>query len=366
MSWVHYLVLAAVAVVTTLVLTPIVRRTAIAFGVVDKPGGRRIHTKPIPRLGGVALYLGFMITIAFQFVGERFYDWSPVLAVGDGQLLGVLVGITAVFILGVIDDVSEMSALWKFLGQIAAAAFVAFMGVRLDFVGNPFGGGVIDIGMLSWPVTIIWIVAFTNVINLIDGMDGLAAGVTAIAALAFLVLANLTNQLIAATMAAALVGVCIGFLRYNFNPASIFMGDSGSMFLGFTLAAISLVGVLKSAVAITLVLPLLIIGVPVFDTGSAIIRRWRHQKPIHIADKGHIHHRLLSHGFSQRQTVLVIYAWSALLAVGAYAMRLVPSLVKWGVFAVMLGLSAVMAYWMGLFEPTPEERDEDAATAGDG
>ena len=364
MSWLHYFALTAVAVALTLALTPIVRRLAIRFGIVDKPGGRRIHTEPIPRLGGVALYLGFMSTMAFQFAGERFLHWSPVLALGDRQLLGVLIGITAVFILGVADDISEIPALWKFLGQIAAAAFVAFMGVRLDFVGNPFGGGVIDIGVLSWPVTIIWIVAFTNVINLIDGMDGLAAGVTAIAGLAFLVLANLTNQLIAATMAAALVGVCIGFLRYNFNPASIFMGDSGSMFLGFTLAAISLVGVLKSAVAITLVLPLLIIGVPVFDTGSAIVRRWRHQKPIHIADKGHIHHRLLSHGFSQRQAVLIIYAWSALLAVGAYAMRFVPSLVKVGVFVVMAALSALMAYWMGLFEPTPEEREEDAVGNG--
>jgi len=123
-----------------------------------------------------------------------------------------------------------------------------------------------------------------------------------------------------------------------------------------------LVGVLKSAVAITLVLPLLIIGVPVFDTGSAIVRRWRHQKPIHIADKGHIHHRLLSHGFSQKQAVLIIYAWSALLAVGAYAMRFVPSLVKIGVFVVMLALSALMAYWMGLFELTPEEREQDRAT----
>jgi UDP-GlcNAc:undecaprenyl-phosphate GlcNAc-1-phosphate transferase len=307
-----------------------------------------------------------MLTMAFQFVGESYFHWSPVLAIGDGQLAGVLIGITFVFVLGVVDDVRELSAGVKFGGQILAAAFVVYMGVRIDFVGTPFGGGVIDIGWMSWPITMIWIVAFTNVINLIDGMDGLAAGVTAIAAISFLVLANLTNQLIAATMAAVLVGVCIGFLRYNFNPASIFMGDSGSMFLGFTLAAISCVGVLKSAVAITLVLPLLIIGVPVFDTGSAIIRRWRHQKPIHVADKGHIHHRLLSHGFSQRQTVLIIYAWSALLAVGAYAMRFVPSLVKWGVFVVMLALSALMAYWMGLFEPTPDELDEDARAAGAG
>jgi UDP-GlcNAc:undecaprenyl-phosphate GlcNAc-1-phosphate transferase len=199
-----------------------------------------------------------------------------------------------------------------------------------------------------------------------DGLDGLAAGVTAIAATAFLVLANLTNQLAAAAMAAALAGSCVGFLRYNFNPASIFMGDSGSMFLGFTLATIALVGVLKSAAAITLVLPLLIIGVPLFDTMSAIVRRVRHQQPMHLADKGHIHHRLLSHGFSQRQAVLVIYAWSALLAIGGYSMRFVPSLVKVGVFIVLAALSALMAYWLGLLEPASlaSESDGGEGTSG--
>ena len=183
----------------------------------------------------------------------------------------------------------------------------------MEFVGNPFGGGLFQLGLLSYPVTALWIVGFANVFNLIDGLDGLAAGVAAIAAASFLLLAIDMNQFVAAVLAAALIGACVGFLRYNFNPASIIMGDSGALFIGFALGCMSLLGVMKSAAAITLVAPLLVIGVPVFDTASAIIRRWRSGRPIQEADNGHIHHRLLHRGFSQRQTVLTIYAWSAAL-----------------------------------------------------
>jgi UDP-GlcNAc:undecaprenyl-phosphate GlcNAc-1-phosphate transferase len=355
----HYLGLAAAAAVVTLVLTPLVRFVSVKMGLVDEPGGRKVHTKPIPRLGGVAIYLGFMAAVATQLVGERFFGFNGNMIASDGQLVGVLLGVTTVFIVGVADDIWELEARWKLLGQVAAACIVIAMGLRVDFVGNPLGGGLIDLGIWSYPVTLLYIVGFTNVINLIDGLDGLAAGVTAIAAIAFLVLATLTNQLPAAAMAAALAGACVAFLRYNFYPASIFMGDSGSMFLGFTLATISLVGVLKSAAAITLVLPLLIIGVPLFDTLSAIVRRVRHQQPMHLADKGHIHHRLLSRGFSQRQAVLVIYAWSALLAVGGYSMRLVPTVIKVGVFVVLAALSALMAYWLGLLGPASGAGDPD-------
>ncbi len=185
------------------------------------------------------------------------------------------------------------------------------------------------LGLLSIPITLIYIAGFTNVINLIDGLDGLAAGVSAIAGGTFLVLALQGNHLEAAALAAALIGACLGFLRYNFNPASIFMGDSGALFLGFALATISLMGVMKTVAAIALAVPLLIIGVPVFDTASAIVRRVRHNRPIQEADKGHIHHRLLGRGFDQRQTVLIIYAWSGALAIGAMAMRWSPSVIKY-------------------------------------
>jgi UDP-GlcNAc:undecaprenyl-phosphate GlcNAc-1-phosphate transferase len=197
------------------------------------------------------------------------------------------------------------------------------------------------------------------VINLIDGIDGLAAGVSAIAAGSFLLLAVQSNQGAAAVLATALIGVCLAFLRYNFNPASIIMGDSGAMFLGFSLATIALLGVMKSAAAITLAVPLLIIGVPVFDTASAIIRRARHGRPIQEADRGHIHHRLLGRGFNQRQTVLIIYVWSIALAFGGYAVRWAPSALRYGVFIVMAILSGFMASWLGLFEAAHIHQDGD-------
>ncbi len=360
----QYVIVAGVAALVTLLATPVVRRIARHYGLVDKPGGRKVHTTPIPRVGGIAMFAGVMSAVGVEWAGEKWLGWTPYLQSADGPLIGALIGMTLIFALGVLDDIVELDAKWKFLGQVIAAMIVAAAGLRVDFVGNPFGGGLIDLGLIAWPVTIVWIVGFTNVINLADGLDGLAAGITAIAAGTFLVLANLNNTVVAAILAAALIGACLGFLRYNFNPASIFMGDSGSMFLGFTLACISLVGVLKSAAAITLVLPLLIIGVPVFDTATAILRRMRHQMPISGADKGHIHHRLLMRGFNQRQTVLIIYAWSISLAVGGYAMRFVPTLVKVGVFLVLAALSGLMAYWLGLLDAAhvaPEAESKDAS-----
>ena len=220
-----------------------------------------------------------------------------------------------------------------------------------------------QLGLLSYPVTALWIVGFANVFNLIDGLDGLAAGVAAIAATNFLLLGVEMNQIVSAVLAAALIGACVGFLRYNFNPASIIMGDSGALFIGFALACMSLQGVMKSAAAITLVVPLLVIGVPVFDTASAIIRRGRYGRPIQEADNGHIHHRLLHRGFNQRQTVLIIYAWSGALAAGAYAVRRVPITARIAVFLLMAVLSGVMASWLGLLEQARVHGDgEDGPT----
>jgi UDP-GlcNAc:undecaprenyl-phosphate GlcNAc-1-phosphate transferase len=346
----HYLVLIVVAAVVTLVLTPLVKIMSVKLGVIDQPGGRKVHVRPVARLGGVAMFCGFGAALVAQWVGETWFNWGGNVLSGGLPLWGAIAGIVTIFVVGVIDDIITMRPSVKLLGQIVAAIIVMACGLRIEFVGNPITGGLVDIGMLSWPVTLLWIVGFTNVINLIDGLDGLAAGVAAIAAMTFLVIANDANFFVAATFAAAIVGCTIGFLRYNFNPASIFMGDSGSMFLGFTLGVISMAGVMKSVAAITLVVPLLVIGVPVFDTASAIIRRARHGQPIQEADKGHIHHRLLGRGFNQRQTVLIIYMWSGLLALGGYAMRFVPFILKIGVFVVLGILSAFMAYWLGLFE----------------
>ncbi|HEY3317445.1 MAG TPA: MraY family glycosyltransferase [Coriobacteriia bacterium] len=350
MGWKHYLFLLAVAAAVTLALTPLVRSWSLRRGILDHGGGRKVHTGAISRLGGLAMFAGFAAAFVVEYVGERYVGWGGGMLRADGQLVGVLLGLLVIFAVGVVDDVFTLSPGVKFGGQLLAAFIVIAMGLKVEFLGNPLGGGLVDIGFLSYPITLLWILGFTNVINLIDGLDGLAAGVTAIAVTSFLVLAVQGNQLVAATLAAVLIGCCLGFLRYNFNPASIIMGDSGALFLGFALACISLLGVMKSVVAITLVVPLLVIGVPIFDTASAIIRRARHGQPIQEADRGHIHHRLLDRGFNQRQTVVIIYVWSIGLAVGGYAMRYVPGFIKLGAFVVLGVLSALMASWLGLFE----------------
>lgn len=353
MSLRHYLFLILVAALVTLIVTPIVRRLSLHFGLVDRPSGRKVHTKPVSRLGGVALFAGVMAGVAVQVAGERFWGWGgDFLDAANGPIsqTGVFFGITLMFVVGLIDDLFDLRPVAKLGGQIVAATVVASSGLTIDFVGNPFSGGLILLGLLAVPVTVIYLVGFANVINLIDGLDGLAAGVSAIAATSLIVLAAQANHLTAAALAAAVIGACIGFLRYNFNPASIFMGDSGAMFLGFTLATISLLGVMKTTAAIALAVPLIIIGVPIFDTASAIVRRLRHNRPIQEADKGHIHHRLLGRGFDQRQTVLIIYLWSSALALGAYAIRYAPGIVKLGALLVLFAITASMAYWLGLYE----------------
>lgn len=361
MSGRHYLFVLVVSGVVTLLLTPLVRSLSLRFGLVDQPGGRKVHTQAISRLGGIAMFLGFGAAVLVEWAGERYFGWGGTLAAGGRPVLGVLAGLLVIFVVGVIDDILTLSPGFKLAGQLVAASIVIAAGLRIDFVGDPFGGGLVALGLLGIPVTLVYVVGFTNVINLIDGLDGLAAGVSAIAAMSFLVLAAQTNRLDAAAIAAALIGACLGFLRYNFHPASIFMGDSGAMFLGFALASISLLGVMKSVAAITLVVPLLIIGVPIFDTASAIIRRIRHKRPIQEADKGHIHHRLLGRGFDQRQTVVIIYVWSAALAVGGYAMRYAPTVIKIASFLILAVLSGVMAYWLGLFEAAHHHAEESGS-----
>lgn len=355
MSVAQYAVIVAVALGVTLAVTPLVRLVGIRLGIVAHPGGRHVHSGVVPRIGGVAMFTGFAAAVAVEYLGERFWGWQGMMMRQGRPLLGALLGISVMFGVGIIDDVIELKPGQKFLGQLAAAGVVIAFGVRINFISNPFGGGIILLGVLAVPITLFWIVGFANVINLIDGLDGLAAGVSGIAALSFLLLAQQTNVLVAGALSAALLGACAGFLRYNFHPASIFMGDSGALFLGFTLACISLLGVMKSVATITLAVPLLIIGVPIFDTFSAIIRRRMRGQPIQAADRGHIHHRLLGRGFNQRQTVLIIYAWSIGLAFGGYAMRWAPPVWRILTLVVLASMSGLMAYWLGLFEAAHHE-----------
>lgn len=290
------------------ILIPWVVRLAYRIGKVDSPDERKVHTVPIPRLGGVALFAGFLVGMGLLELlvpGQLFS--------AEGPMRGVLVGGGLMFLVGIIDDLRPLNAKLKFGLQIVAALAAYHFGVRIDFVSNPWGGLVLLPGYVPLFLTVFWLVGISNTINLIDGLDGLAGGVSLISALTIGVIAFQTNQPIAGLLALALAGSTIGFLRYNFNPAKIFMGDGGALFLGFTLAAISVMGVLKLIAALAFAVPLLILGVPIFDTSFAILRRLWNRKPIFSPDRGHLHHRLLDAGLDQRRAVLVIYGISLIL-----------------------------------------------------
>lgn len=353
MSPLHYLALLFVAVFVTRVSMPLVIDVAWRLNLVDMPGGRKVHDHPVPRAGGIAMFLGISVAAGLQMAGEAFWGWEGMFITDgsfDREVVGILVGALIMFAVGLVDDFRNLSPLAKFAGQMLAATVVVWSGTLIEFVGNPFGGGLLYLGTLSLPVTFVYILGFTNVINLIDGLDGLAGGISTIAAASMFLVAAQLNRLDAAVLAIVLIGACAAFLRFNFHPASVFMGDSGSLVLGYLLAVISLLGVMRSTATIALLVPLIIIGVPILDTASAIVRRLRGNRPIQEADRGHIHHRLLSRGFNQRQTVLIVWAWSAALAAGGYVVSGVPSGLKMATFAVLIVLSVLLAYWLGIWE----------------
>ncbi|MBB5335066.1 glycosyltransferase family 4 protein [Pectinatus brassicae] len=302
-----------IALVIVLAIMPMVIKFAIKTGAIDAPDKRKVHHKPIPRIGGLGIYAGFVITIAILTFS------TDLLSGHENDLLGLLLGGSFIVLVGIIDDYTNLPAKVKLLGQIAAACILVSFDVRIDFITNPFGNWIF-LEYLSVPVTIFWIVGLTNTINLIDGLDGLAAGVSTIAGITLLLVAYQQQDAFIVTITAAIVGSALGFLRYNFNPARIFMGDTGSMFLGFILAGISIIGVVKSATTIALIVPILTLGLPILDTTFAIVRRYRGGIPIFKPDKGHLHHRLLDLGFTQRQAVLLMYVFSSFLGLSAIAL----------------------------------------------
>ncbi|MBR0102213.1 MAG: undecaprenyl/decaprenyl-phosphate alpha-N-acetylglucosaminyl 1-phosphate transferase [Selenomonadaceae bacterium] len=307
----------AVALVVALVVTPLVILLANKTGAMDAPDARKVHKKPIPRIGGLAIYAGFMAAIIF--VAARFgFDAESI-----KETVGLTLSGSLIVAVGLIDDYKNLPAKVKLLGQIiAAAVLVLIFDVRIDFVTDPFG----DYIYLEWfalPATMFWLVGLTNTVNLIDGLDGLAAGVAAIASFTILLIALEQNFILVAIMTAALAGAAVGFLKYNFHPAQIFMGDTGSMFLGFMLAGISVTGAVKSVATIALIVPIFALGLPILDTTFAIVRRVRGGVPIFKPDKGHLHHRLLGVGFTQCQAVLLMYVISALFGLSAIALTAV-------------------------------------------
>ena len=343
MDWLEYGVLFAVAAVVTIALTPLARKLAIKLDAIDYPSARRVNMLPIPRMGGVAIFGGILAALAVAGFGVYAFGWVDPFIDYNGievNYWGVLLGTVLIFLVGAVDDVVDLNPKAKMLGQIVAACVVAGSGLLFSNIHNPFGEGYIEFGWVAYPLTVFYLVAFANVINLIDGLDGLAAGITGISAITILLFAVLTGRFDAALFSVILVGVCAGFLKSNFFPASIFMGDSGALLLGFSLGVISLFAVARSALFVSLLVPILAAGVPILDTFFAIVRRKREHRPIDEADKGHIHHRLMRAGFSQRATVLIMWAWTALLAACGVIITWADNLVRIPIFLIACAVTA--------------------------
>ena len=328
------------AVLISLLMTPVAKKIAEKVGAIDIPkDNRRVHKKPIPLLGGLAIYAA---TIICMFI------FLPM----DRTFTSIVIGGTIIMISGVIDDIKDLSPKMKLIFQLCAAVVLVLGDVKVDFITNPFskGANLFYLKAFSIPITIFWVVGITNTVNLIDGLDGLAAGVTMIASTSLFFVAmkfGYTNIMIISVIIA---GACLGFLPYNFNPAKIFMGDTGALFLGFMLAAISIEGVMKSVATIAVVVPIIILGLPIFDTTFAIFRRLLNGRPIMEADKGHLHHRLLQKGFSQKQTVLILYLISAAFGLTAVLISKVNSSQAVIISGIVIIVTIILASRMGLMD----------------
>jgi UDP-GlcNAc:undecaprenyl-phosphate GlcNAc-1-phosphate transferase len=338
----------ALALLVAGMLTPLVRWFALRRGVVAQPRSRDIHQLAVPRLGGVAIAAAcFAPLLALMFidsvVADKFKE-HPRLA------LGLLLGGAALGGLGVLDDTRGVNARTKLSAQVIVAVFAYAVGFRIEAVFVP-GFGIWQMGVFALPATVLWIVGIINAVNLIDGLDGLAAGVIFFAALTNFVVALVAHQIFVALVMSAIMGAMVGFLFYNFNPARIFMGDSGSYFLGYLLATASLTGSLqKASTAVSLLVPMVALGVPIFDTLFSIVRRTLERRPVFSADRGHVHHRLLDMGLTHRRAVMLLYGVSILLTVSAIAIALGR---RWEIGIALLCASVVLTgliRFVGYFE----------------
>jgi UDP-GlcNAc:undecaprenyl-phosphate GlcNAc-1-phosphate transferase len=302
---------AAIALAIVVMLTPAVGGMARLLGVVDQPEGRRLQRRPIPRLGGLAIFLGIVVP------SLAFLDLS-------GEMRGILLGAAVACVVGAIDDFRGLGPAPKLAGQVLAAAIPTAFGVWVDHFTFPFLGAVDLPAEVGVALTVFWIVAVMNMVNLLDGMDGLAAGVCAISGSTFAVIALSLGKVDAAVLSAIVAGACVGFLRHNFFPARIFMGDSGALVLGFTLATVSVAGLLKTASTVVLFLPLVVLAVPIIDTSFVVARRLKHRENPFAPDQAHLHFRFLRRGYSQRRAALLMWLWTGTLAATALATRFIP------------------------------------------
>lgn len=307
-----------ISAVFSLLLTPLVIKVSYLIGAVDKPNYRKVHKKPVSVLGGVVILCAFLVGM---WIGQ------PV----EKEIVPIVIGAILIQLLGLVDDFVDLPAIVKLIGQICIASIVVYHGVTLDLITLPFGI-VIQFGIFSIPMTILWIVAVTNAINLIDGLDGLATGVSGIALATIGFIAIIQQNIFIMMLCSVLIGALLGFLRYNFYPARIFLGDNGALLLGFIIGVLSLLG-FKNITLISLFFPIIILAVPFIDMSFAMIRRYRQGKPIMQADKSHLHHKLLELGYTHPQTVLLIYSIAALFSVASIVLYLSS---VWGAIIIVI------------------------------
>jgi len=327
-----------VAFVVSLILTPMARWLGVRLKAFDVPSGRKVHTRPIPRTGGLAIFASVILTnIIFSFV----YPEERFLFTTHPQWSILAFGFYFIFALGFFDDFKRLGPKVKFLGQILAASMAFYAGVRIETI---FGINIqgVFFNLLSWAITVFWFLLIINAINLIDGLDGLAAGVVFISAIVLVIVGELHGYSFTVYKLIILAGVVLGFLRYNFNPASIFMGDGGSYFLGYAIAALSIMASAKSTLGISILIPLVVLGVPVFDTLIAPLRRFFSGKKLFLPDKLHIHHLLLRKGFTQKKVVLIIYSITVALCALALIMIFFRNNIATGVIVTLMALLALI------------------------
>lgn len=345
------------ALLLAVLFTPVAIKIAPKIGAMDIPkDDRRVHTKAMPRFGGMAIFIAVsvMLIVLASVLHEKRLYW-------------ILIGGVVIYALGVVDDLKTLPAKLKFIVQLLVAVGMYFSGLKITFIAKIFGSGHMEFGaLICFVVTVLWIAGITNTVNLVDGLDGLAAGTSAIASLSIAYVAYTHGMYAVAASMLALAGATIGFLPYNFYPAKIFMGDGGSLYLGFMLATISIIGPIKGATIVAVIVPVLVLGFPIFDTFFAILRRLVNKKPIMSPDKGHLHHRLMRLGYGQRRATLTLYCVSGIMGVAAITLsnnQWLETIALFGIVFVMIYIFLTdpnhLAPKLKNDENTPEQKSEE-------
>ncbi|MDR0501328.1 MAG: undecaprenyl/decaprenyl-phosphate alpha-N-acetylglucosaminyl 1-phosphate transferase [Coriobacteriales bacterium] len=364
----HPLLLLVVAAIGTLATTPLAKQASVRLGALDHPGGRRVHKDLTPRLGGVALFFGLILALTTEIIGESLLGWQGIFNVSSistesaehmVSYIGVLIGLCVILAVGFIDDIQHISAKLKLLGQIIAASIIVSSGVVFTELQLPFSTWVLYLGptnitwlpdgILGYPLSVLYLVSFANIINLIDGIDGLATTVAGIAAIALLVMSALTQQPATVLLAVLAIGVCLGFLPVNLPQAKIFLGDSGALFLGMLLGTLSLFVVMRAPSIKLVTVVLVVVAIPILDTLLAIVRRMRARRPVFSADAEHLHHRMIAR-FSNKMSLAIVALWMLALSACGVLMFLSPGPVALALLAIAMAASIAAFGWLGMLK----------------